>query len=55
MLQVVDTSRSDKQEEGGSESDSESLVDLDDQFQDELCKLWDMSMNQVKVSMNLCV
>lgn len=29
------------------ESDSELVVDIDEEMQNELCKLWDMSMNAV--------
>lgn len=37
----------DKENEGKEAAESEFGVDVDEDLQNELCKLWDMSMNPV--------
>lgn len=45
-LQVVEGSSEEKGGEGG-DTCGVSKVDIDDNLQNELCKLWDMSMTMV--------
>lgn len=39
--------------EGTDSTTTNACLDLDDDLQDNLCRLWDMSMNQVKYSSSL--
>ena len=52
FVQAVDGDKEGKAvSEGGTEvtvASKDGVLDLEEGLQDELCKLWDMSMNQVK-------
>ena len=47
FFQVVDSQNENKDASG----ETEGYVDIDEALQDELCELWDMSMNSVNLIM----